>query len=221
MRLEKPILMSGPMVRANRMGDKQETRRLAGLHEINEQPDRWTLDNLLDGDGENPKVTARFRYLSSDRFVTVTCPYGAPGTTLWVREHFYVGKGYNGVKPRDLPPPGASLKVWYEADGQVPDWCGFRRISLHMPYGLSRNKLLLKTVGLERVGDLTEAGAKREGMVRGWLIGPINNPTQFIPHPDGTYMAGFRWTWQTLNDPKDWVKNNWVWVLNYKPLTND
>src|SRR5690606_8511573 len=84
---EKPILFSGPMVRAILSGQKTVTRRPVKGMALQWLQDGFELGFVADPDN-------------------ALCPYGKPGDRLWVREtwycdHFDVQKGpYK--KPEDL-----------------------------------------------------------------------------------------------------------------------
>lgn len=89
---ERPILFSGPMVRALLDGTKTQTRRVV-KPQPNGGPDARMVDlgsawGLLDGD-----LSGEWR-----------CPYGVPGDRLWVRETFapvrFEGKPCVGIHYR-------------------------------------------------------------------------------------------------------------------------
>ncbi|MEL5887592.1 hypothetical protein, partial [Listeria monocytogenes] len=70
---ERPILFSGPMVRAILAGTKTQTRRVA---KPVRHPD---LGNVY-----TPGALALER--EPQHVIDRTCPYGQPGDRLWVRE---------------------------------------------------------------------------------------------------------------------------------------
>jgi hypothetical protein len=123
---ERPILFSGPMVRAILEGRKTQTRRV-----VKPQP--------VDGVQLCFDAHARcwFGWVEEGERVvapTVRCPYGAPGDTLWVREtwapsRFKAGDPYYA----------------YRADGEY-EGVGRWRPSIHMPRFVSRLSLLVKSV---------------------------------------------------------------------------
>ena len=76
----RPILFSGPMVRALLDGMKVQTRRTKGLEEINEEPSRFAFDGMRIRDGN---LYADFTDLLTNNPVHVKCPYGQPGDLLW------------------------------------------------------------------------------------------------------------------------------------------
>lgn len=134
---ERPILFSGPMVRAIIDGRKTQTRRV-----VKPQPQ---------GEWAAPGKSA--------------CPYGMPGDRLWAKEAFRLGKDWDKHSPGQVfanPPP----KVWYEADGPAPDGLGRLRASIHMPQAIARLTLEIKSVRVERVQDISANDAQAEGIAK-------------------------------------------------------
>src|SRR5687767_15921769 len=84
---ERPILMSGPMVRAILEGRKTQTRRIV------KAPNKYT----------GPAMAG----------VDFPCPYGVPGDRLWVRETW----GYRGGRWRGDRPNEERVRIEYQADG--------------------------------------------------------------------------------------------------------
>jgi hypothetical protein len=225
--MDRPILISAPLIRPTIERRKILTRRVAGLGHMNEKPDDWVYIGgaanmgreleIIDG-----KQEANFYNPETSEEHQVLCPYGAPGTKLWVREGWYVSKGYDGRKPRELDGSGHIL-CGYIADGNKPGWGGRGRAGIHMPRHLSRITLELLKVGVERAHRITEGDAILEGVDRGILRdGPNSEKGQFQLEmssngsPIGTYRDGFIFTWMTLNGRDSWEKNPWVWRLFFK-----
>lgn len=143
---ERPILFSGPMVRAILEGRKTQTRRIA--KEFDGKPD---LDRLL---ARHPRQKG--------------CRYGEPGDRLWVREawcHF----------PADAP-DGMGEQVYYRADPgsedfrakQVMGRNGIKwRSAIYMPRSLSRITLEITDVRVQRLQEISEEDARLEGVQPG------------------------------------------------------
>lgn len=140
---ERPILFSGPMVRAILADTKTQTRRVV----------RWPV--LGPSDGRKRRV-----YTESDAAeVNATprlCPYGSPGDDLWVRETW---------RADDFDPPGTI----YAADHPelLDDVRGIIRWrpSIHMPRNRSRITLRVASVRVERLHAITEDDARAEGVL--------------------------------------------------------
>ena len=135
---EKPILFSGPMVRALLAGIKTQTRRLVKYNNMLGEPAEWCSSVAEPG---WIHICGDFR-----RF----CPYGQPGGRLWVRETWRsMGKCNKGT---DV--------VFYRADGHVD---GPWRPSIFMPRWASRITLEITEVRVQRLQEISEADARAEG----------------------------------------------------------
>lgn len=88
---ERPILFSGPMVRAILDGRKTQTRRV-----LKEQP------NPIPVGLPKPGVvytSGWFEGKPAPNYVLEKCPYGQPGHRLWVRETWASPSSYDGYRP--------------------------------------------------------------------------------------------------------------------------
>lgn len=216
------MLVSVPLINPIRDQYKTETRRLAGLDQINENPDRYTFLRMeyLDRSG---RFWAVFLDGETGNDVTVASRYGGLGTTLWVRENWYAGQGYDLTKPRDLPRPERSkILHGFMAEGDKPVWAGKTRPGIHMPRWMARYILTNQDTHPQRLHDITEADAKREGVERGILRdGPNTEKGEFQLEltckgsPIGTFLDGFKFTWMQLNGRPSWDINPWVWVIKF------
>lgn len=187
---EKPILFSGEMVRAILDGRKTQTRRVVkgNPNHLHFSPFACKADDYHDEHGNQ-----------------YSCPYGARGTRLWVRETFALGPGYNGEPPGSAPDWSC---VWYRADGKQRHKrrnpgarAGKWRPSIHMPRWASRITLEVKDVRVERVQDISYDYAVSEGV-----------------RYDTTPLDAFIWLWDSINAKRGhgWDTNPWVWVVEFK-----
>jgi hypothetical protein len=211
--MEKPLLTSAPLIKPIQDGTKTETRRLSGLQTINENPDRYRLTHTIIN--KNGDLFAVFEDIAGDPQsewvdgVTIKSPYGTKGTTLWIRENWFVQSGFDDVKPRLLP-KNDLLQVGYMADGDKPVWAGKTRPAIHIPRWLSRIDLMVKSVHLERLEQITEEGAKAERV-------PISEAIlKSEPEP---YRFAFFKTFIKLNGPDVVKRNPWVWVVKFNLKT--
>ncbi|WP_296230477.1 hypothetical protein [Pseudomonas sp. UBA4617] len=194
---ERPILFSGPMVRAILEGRKTVTRR--------EVKKRNALDCLAAG------FEPSFLTLSGNADM---CPYGKPGDRLWVREAWLADSQLDSISPRDL---SQGEPIMYPADGSVRQTgCamvsqGRGRPSIHMPRWASRILLEITAVRVERLQDISEDQAEAEGV--GFL--------RQIPDADETLTAAqlFECLWSSINGDESWSGNPWVWVVEFKRVT--
>lgn len=204
---ERPILFSGPMVRAVLEGKKTQTRRV-----VKPQPEgECYLVSGARGLGLAPH----------DKEQQIAfCPYGIPGDRLWVRETWQTSRQYDDAKPSEIPEDSS---LWYAAD-----WTSIRRLgkkpgktrpSIFMPRWVSRLTLEVIEVRPERLQDITEGGIIAEGISlingKGW-----RNPV------DGRCYAraewAFRYFWDSINAKRGfgWKVNPWVWVVSFPRADN-
>ena len=207
---ERPILFSGPMVRAILEGRKTQTRRIMKPQPIHPPVnvgagEWWVESNNADQDRK--------------------CPYGKPGDLLWVREAHSVY--YNNV---DLQNGDYKPVIKYRAD--YPDYDGAKKVirwtpSIHMKRAYSRITLEVTGVRVERLQDISDDDSDAEG-VEGWCPFERCGGTGFIRRdpelPDecrcGEYSPKqiYKMLWEQINGADSWEKNPWVWVIEFKKL---
>lgn len=207
---ERPILFSGPLVRAILDGRKTQTRRVVRLPCPPDHVSYW------DDDGDELCPVSAFgvdgQAWPLARPSPIRYTYGQPGDRLWVRETIRrVGE------PRG---PERWCASEYAADGQptVGDCWPWKRNFLppmHCPRVLSRIDLEVTGVRVERVQDITEEDAMAEGV----------DPFPFDPEgdcwTDGKHRTAFDYLWGEINGwqgEKSWVENPWVWVVEFRRL---
>ncbi len=175
---ERPILFSGPMVRAILAGSKTQTRRvvkgvpswdhygrdimdwgLSGIHQgdFGEMAgtDRWFLDVQTEVDDCNRRE--------------IRCPYGAPGDRLWVREAWRLHERFSDVAR--IVYAASQHTSWTEMHEDFPvalagdrqPTTGFKP-SIHMPRWASRLTLEIADVRVERLQAISKAEARAEGV---------------------------------------------------------
>lgn len=200
---ERPILFSGPMVRAILEGRKTMTRRVVKL--------RYGADVVV----TNGKVwkPARVDYAGY-----VDCPYGQVGDRLWVREAWRTVAEANDLAPRDL---SAAHRFWHEADSPHQLGYGKLRPSIHMPRIASRILLEITGVRVERLHEISEADAQAEGVERvvagvGWRRYCDPDSEEVGVPPCGDARRSFRSLWKFINGDESWNANPWVWVVEFK-----
>ena len=211
---ERPILFSGPMVRAILDGRKTMTRRVVKL--------RYGADVVVtNGQVWKP---ARVDYAGY-----VDCPYGQVGDRLWVREAFQplfadgvenhwetdwkTGKGYAISYPAT-----DGIHEYLDADDNLSDAC---KPSIHMPRWASRILLEIVAVRVERLHEISEADAQAEGVERvvagvGWRRYCDPDSEEVGVPPCGDARRSFRSLWKFINGDESWNANPWVWVVEFK-----
>lgn len=211
---ELPLLMSGPLVGPTLRGEKTETRRLVKSQSFS-----------VDGGGM-PYVGG---FNEAEGYGTrrdIRCPYGAPGDRLWVRETWHVG-GLCWSLPI-LASKGAAPDAFVYAATPPKGWSGGWRPSIHMPRWASRLSLDVLSVRVERLQDITEEGAKAEGVEAAetarWAHRP--GPPERAPGPGVVRLErlgareAFAALWDSLApEGSRWSDNPWVWVVAFRRVT--
>lgn len=202
---ERPILFSGPMVRALLAGTKTQTRRVNGLDVINAEPDRYEFIGITSGPGV-PHFAFHDKKTSAQ--VLVKCPYGQPGDRLWVREtwrHRAIGEGASDAGQRTDYVYRATENV----DGLAERW----KPSIHMPRAASRITLEIVSVRVERLQDISEVDALAEGAPPSHpSIDRISREFGYADFPRSWYAQ----LWEQINGPGSWDANPWVWVVEFR-----
>jgi len=203
---EKPIFFNTKMIQAILDGRKIMTRRTVknipeGTHRVEQIGEslfeaHWGIHGnsmFLDGATE------------------IKCPY-QPGDILWVRETWASycdecesnqGEGYKDATCAY----GDCNRYAYKADD---DGCpgGKWRPSIHMPKEAARIFLRVKTVRVERLQDITEEQAVKEGAK---AYGPNN-----CSGTSARIAFAEIWDRTTRDNSYEWRKNPWVWVIEFE-----
>jgi hypothetical protein len=215
---ERPILFSGPMVRAILSGQKTVTRRAC-------KPQPSALAHTKAADG-----TPMGSWWETGKNIN-RCPYGQPGERLWVRESFTDLRG-TGIEHR--PDPAGPLQRYAFAADSPPgshsdevrkDYGIKWKPSIHMPRSACRILLEITAVRVERLQDITEQQAEAEGVERPENITNVDvwdGPERELFNAMNQPRARFVRLWGDINGPESWAANPWVWVVEFKrvELTN-
>lgn len=245
---ERPILFSGPMVRAILDGRKTQTRRIVKLRP-----------------GQEIEHGAVFS--ATDPFWMIGSPFGKPGDRVWVRESWQIRSWdteegdvqvfYKAspeiywslpVAPLNHPFAGDDPAEWTEHDfdkvitnlpsakiikdpevegGERWDWDDSEipwRPSIHMPRWACRIVLEVTDVRVERLQAITVEDAEAEGAIK---VGPIET----FPHrrlygfdmPIDEFwrqspVDAYMHLWDKINGAGSWDSNPWVWVVSFKRI---
>lgn len=193
---ERPIIFSAPMVRAILEGRKTVTRRIV----------KWPAWANAEDAGQQAALV-RDRALSFYRdgrpIKILRCPFGAPGSQLWVREQFSYSYG-TGVEDRS--------PCWYWADGQ-PDYGDWSRPapSIYMPRWASRITLEVTGVRVERLQEISFEDAKAEGVEFWRHVETLKGLAACSQH-----RYEFEDLWTSINGRGSWDANPFVWVIEFK-----
>lgn len=208
-RAEKPIIFSGPMVKAILEGRKTQTRRvmraqpIVALH-MGRVEQFCSTGYPQDSRGYTRQQLAQF------------CPYGKVGDRLWVRETFM----------NTRPSKKQASHLIYRAsfgDGKTIDaWSS----PIHMPRWASRITLEIVNVRVERLQEISGQDCVAEGiMLRRWAQEDRGEGQPFFDKgikADGLELKlTFHNGWDALNAKRgyDWASSPWVWVIEFKLIT--
>jgi hypothetical protein len=221
---ERPILFSGPMVRAILDGRKTQTRRVVTKQTSELGSAKWEwidLDaawtDMLWGVIPGLKVpTSKAPPEYCPECVTRLYPRIFTGDRLWVRETHWINEDEGTAA--------------YRADGEMPRHMqGARwRPSIHMPRWASRITLEVTEVRVERVQEITGGDAIAEGLsvvdeVLGLPVydcGPMEIGGVMGDAACTDPCEAFMHLWDTLNAKRGhgWDMNPWVWVVNFREV---
>jgi len=231
---ERGILFTGQMVGAVLGGKKTQTRRVAGglaalnggyyagrVGKTSFADGKWWFYEL--GCGSSALPVAGF-----------PCPYGQPGSRLWVKETFSIwDHSFNEVEVVYAADPDAAGKVVEFENGEKPSGIYRRkrdgrkpwRPSIFMPRWASRVTLELTDVRVERVQAISEEDAVAEGCVRvsqaeGDYYQGSAHPTKGAPKVFPCARAAYHDLWDSINARRGfgWAANPFVWVLSFRRI---
>ncbi|WP_432268148.1 hypothetical protein [Enterobacter kobei] len=215
---ERGMIFNGEMVRAILDGRKTQTRRIMKIQPSDGfSPTHNGYDLDLNAHWYTPGVVDKNGYLQpakkdvfgvADENEGYTCPFGAVGDRIWVRETWAeAGAGapdlklYRANYPEHVP-------THYE---NVPPASDIRWTpSIHMPRRASRLTLEITGVRVERLASVSDEDAGKEGY-------PAN------PAPYGGSMDKWLWfrgLWDSIYPDQSFRHNPWVWVIEFKVVPN-
>lgn len=217
---DRPILFSGPMVRALLAGTKTQTRRI-----LKPQPEQFPIDDKgtlcevgvihVEGDAL-PRI-------HHGRVITAQKLKCAVGDRLWVKETW---------RPFSIAMSPWDIEVVYAADGESRtikdgefgenDW-NFPKAaargnvsSLFMTRWASRLTLTVTDVRVERVQDCSEDDALAEGMTQATAEAILSTDelqvyaTTHILAPEARGRILYETIWDQINGDGSWASNPWV-----------
>ncbi|HIF6270565.1 hypothetical protein [Raoultella ornithinolytica] len=226
---ERGMIFNGEMVRALLSGRKTQTRRSMkvqpseGFTPMNMalEPDykaRWYTPGIVDKEGYLQPASKEVFGVANEN-EGYSCPFGAVGDRIWVREAFRVHSRATDVAT--LVYKASERNSWTEQTHRVPvavcnkpatpeKWTP----SLHMPRWASRILLEITDVRVERLNSISQEDAQAEGLeLTGW------RPTYSDPDSGGEVITpydNFAELWSSIYGDESWQANPWVWVIEFK-----
>jgi hypothetical protein len=191
---QRPIIFNTEMVRAILDGRKTQTRR----------PFKTTEHGIFNGVRKKGSKDEFWVWPNAKSQIINECSLGNVGDRLWVRETMTMEKW------PDLHYVCGGLSV-----GTGDEYFSYRTEnyrglipSIHMPKWASRILLEVTDIRVERLNDISEADATKEGFEvpavpgMGWKFSAKHN---------------FKFTWNKIYN--NWVSNPFVWVIEFKVIT--
>lgn len=167
------------------------------------------------------------------------CPYGKAGDIIYVREMYY-DYGYwdeNGFTktgrrkykfvslgdpnerryfdnpPSEVKPSNYRKIAWY------------KRLARFMPYRYVRLKLEIVSIKVERLQDITEEDAIREGIEpelfddgTDWGVTRLFKNYEIDGKYEESPVDSFQSLWQSINGAESWEANPWTWRIEFSAL---
>jgi hypothetical protein len=215
MMAEKAIIFSAEMLRAIREGQKTMTRRV-----IKPQPQAKVLP--ISGDKPAVKLHDGHWYACDHKDSSShDTPYRLmkhqfnAGDILYVKETwskvpataYRHSREEDGSKvPHRVSPCGVYWAVYKDGwDRSAPSWGSPR----FMPKWASRLSLRVVSVRVERVNEITNEDAIREGV-------PHGSDLPMCLDDCRTAYSRFRDLWESINGKGSWAKNDYVWVIEFE-----
>lgn len=227
---ERPIIFSGEMVKAILDGKKTMTRHLVKFKDFT--TDSITPLHIELVDGKYCLFNERNGWLIG----YPKCKFGEIGDRLWVRETWI--QGYDDPLIESEGDDENAVSIIYKADGKeeyrscsaetAENWGDFSADSemvgfkspIHMPRWASRILLEITDIRIERLNDISDEDAVKEGL----RILPASG--RYVVSPGDQYFGSashdavevFSWLWDSINAKKGypWSSNPWVWVVEFK-----
>lgn len=218
--MDLPIPFSKPMVLALLSDRKFETRRLA--------------DSVVG----NERLMCRACCCSEREWKDGTHSLGCSGTLEWtpvkkvnqrigdrlyVREEIQAWQSGPYKYVRFAADQHATFIPWPE------EWKRDSARPMHMFKRFSRMTLPVTGVRIERLHDITQAGAIAEGIERipyegkipdhigqfGWKDYRKDHPHSVVPYHDTNAVLSYRSLWESINGAGSWDRNPWVCVTSW------
>lgn len=201
---DRPIIFSAPMIRALLDGRKTQTRRILKPQPM-EDRGMWFWRDFAFCD--------KSFVISSGQEIARQIRY-APGDCLWVRETWKPHSIYADRAPRDIP----NSKIFYRADdGYAPSnmkWVP----PIHMPRWASRLTLIVESVKVERLQEISEEDAWAEGIEA--VDGLFDDEIRALADEYGISIEDARTTfaalWESIRGKRAWAANPWVIAISFR-----
>lgn len=212
---ERGMIFNGEMVRAILDGRKTQTRRVMKNQPAGDYPETPALIR-------NVGTGFQWHGLYGESSI-FNCPLGSIGERIWVRETFRVHSRASDVAT--LVYRASVRNSWTEQTHRVPvAVCNKPAIpekwtpSIHMPRWASRITLEITDVRVERLHNISERDALREGLFQLPASGRycLQPGMQYFGMASRSAKEVYSWLWASIYGEESWAANPWVWVIEFK-----
>lgn len=198
------------MVQAILEGRKTQTRRTKGITRIEGVNGMKTMTFPKDGHKETFVDASFTTFDIKVNSGLISCPYGAIGDVLWVRETFACDVYFNGITE--------GCFTYFKADYNGPvDWNW--KPSIHMPKVAARIWLEITDIRVERLQEISESDALEEGVEskdgKGEWFRDYMEPRSWFHTPKPSFFS----LWRRINGTDSLRANPWVWVISFKVIS--
>ncbi|HBV7913469.1 TPA: hypothetical protein MD621_003162 [Klebsiella variicola] len=241
---ERGMIFNAEMVRAILDGRKTQTRRIMKV-----QPESNQLGLLLITDSTKHSDIGKYHWAESNatgnhvRSKLFSCPFGAVGDRIWVRETWAILGNEDGCcidweEKLCKADERSAARIYRASCEQRPgnyglwsipddaDWKphtkdyqyeGAWRPSIHMPRWASRILLEITDVRVEQLNAISEEDATAEGVPPAGSLLPDYPGTFLTPKGDfATAKVALQRLWESIYGEESWKANGWVWVISFK-----
>lgn len=224
---ERPILFSGPMVRAILAGAKTQTRRVVKLPVGPDHLGAWE-SSVVGGPGtrytDGSPAPERPVIWHTRTGRCIGAPLGV-GDRAWCREAWAY---YGGDERLYLQEPQCvAYRATWDSDPRREVWQtdppgGRWRPSIHMPRWASRILLEVVEVRVQRLQEISEEDARAEGMQHHDGLGIGHSGRRHdLNHGSvaATAYDAYAVVWDLINGKRaPWASNPWVWAYTFRAL---
>jgi hypothetical protein len=189
---------------------KTQTRRTHGLEKVNENPSRYKFHALLPPITEKDQLYALFVDLDNpSTSALISCkPKYQIGDICYLKENYAIAGNttHHHIYQADYDPEARKKIKW--------------KSKLMMPAVSARFKVQVTNIRVERLQDISEYDALKEGVEKHWRDTELYKCyfDDNFAHKQTTYS--FKSLWSFINGNDSWNKNPWVFVYEFKLIDN-
>jgi hypothetical protein len=226
---QRPIIFNTEMVRAILDGGKTQTRRMFKAQPHNDwdpfsKNAEWYTPTIIDKHGFYQPANYEL-FGVSDEDCAFVSPFGTIGDQLWVRETWRQFNSSDECGCSEYPcgcPNNGTVLFKATGDSGESKW----KPSIHMPRSCARILLEVTAVRVERLNDISEQDAIKEGVKftdyglnkfgnqqPGWLWRKSNKYEECL----SSAKWAFANLWNSIYE--NWDANPWVWVIEFKVIS--